>query len=433
MEFLIDSAREDLPPEELRRRLISLSTLVEVTRDLAGEIDLEKILASIAREACRGIGCERATVFQYEEDSKELVSKAFNALEIPEIRIKLSQGITGHVARTRKLANITDPANDSRWNGTFDDQTGFQTESILAVPILSPDESRLLGVLEMLNKHGGPFDAYDEALIQAFAQHAAVAFHRARLIYEVRRRSAMEMSLNVAREIQRSFMPNHLPEIPGYEVATWWFPNEAVGGDYCDVISLSDSRTALIIADVSGHGLGPSLIMASVRAGLRALLLDHSAPEILLGLLGHSMADDLRDGRFITMVLAALDPKKHNVEFANAGHSPAIHYDASEKQFRSLDATGMPLGVLDRPEYPQGPPIYLECGDLVVLCTDGIVEAMDEREEQFGLERLQQMIGQHAESPIDQLVKKIGREVEAHFVGENPPDDLTILAIRRNK
>jgi serine phosphatase RsbU (regulator of sigma subunit) len=189
----------------------------------------------------------------------------------------------------------------------------------------------------------------------------------------------------------------------------------------------------LVIADVSGHGLGPSLLMASVRAALRALILEHSAPEALLELLARALVTDLQNGRFITMMLAAIDPFNHVLEFANAGHAPAICYQARDQAFVMLEATGFPLGVVDEPSYDRSPPVAVEQGDLVVLCTDGIVEAMDSSNQHFGIERLQGIIREHADRPVSEIVHSIGRAVEAHYVGDSPPDDLTVLAARRQR
>lgn len=420
-----------LEPHELRRRLMGLNALVEATRDLAAEIDLDQILQTVTQRACMAMDCERASLFQYDARRHELHTRVVTELEIAEIRNKIDHGITGYVARTREVTNVANAADDPRWNSGVDLVTGFRTLNILAVPISTPHDARLLGVLEMINKRGHPFDDFDEELAQAFGQHAAAALDRARLVDELRRRSSTEASLSVAREIQRGFMPSALPEVAGYDLATWWFPNEAVGGDYCDVVRMRDGRLGLIVADVSGHGLGPSLIMASLRAGLRALMLEHARTDVLMANVAHSMSGDLRDGRFITMILGALDPEAHTLEFSNAGHAPALHYSATTGKFTPLEATGLPLGVLEKPLYPPGPPIFLMPGDVLVLCTDGIVEAMDANEEQFGMERLKEIIVQHAGDSSSKLVHEIGTHVTGHYVGENPPDDLTVLALRR--
>ena len=427
------AAKSPLDSAELERRLDALRRLLDVTGALAAEVDQSRLLATIAHSACEALDCERASVYRYDAATDELYTTTATRLEVAEIRKPADRGISGWVARQRKLANVTHPAADPRWDSAIDVETGYTTRNILAGPIASPHDGRLLGVLELLNKKVGAFDALDEDLLTAFSQHVAVALDRTRLVAEIKRQEASRASLEIARQVQRGFMPSTLPEIPGYEVATWWFPNEAVGGDYCDVFPLRDGRTALVIADVSGHGLGPSLIMASVRAALRALALDHAATEVLLNLLAHALAVDLIDGRFITLVLAALDWRTHRVEYANAGHAPAMHYRAKTRDFVVLESTGLPLGVLDRPEYPQGPPVAMSVGDLLVLCTDGIVEAMNESDERFGQARLERIVRECAGRPVSELVQRVGAEVSAHYVGESPPDDLTILVVRRNE
>lgn len=418
---------------ELQEQLDGLTRLLDVARVLAAEINLTKVLETITHEACKALDCDRASLFQYDAKRDELFTLVTTELEIAEIRHDLDHGITGHVARTRELANVSDPYQDPRWNRSVDRATGYKTRNILATALASPHDNRLLGVLQLLNKNDGSFSRFDEQLVQAFSQHAAVALDRARLVDELHSRQAIETSLNVARDIQRGFMPSRLPEIPGYEVASWWFPNQAVGGDYCDVIALRDGRIGLVVADVSGHGLGPSLLMASVRAALRALILEHSSPEVLLGILGRSLADDLQDGRFVTMILSALDFQGHTVEYANAGHAPAMHYCRESGSFTTLETTGLPIGVLDRPEYPQGPPVTMHVGDLLFLCTDGIVESMDAAGEQFGMKRLEAILREHHARPLDELVRHVGACVEGHFEGDYPPDDLTILAVRRRE
>jgi sigma-B regulation protein RsbU (phosphoserine phosphatase) len=185
------------------------------------------------------------------------------------------------------------------------------------------------------------------------------------------------------------------------------------------------------VADVCGHGLGPSLLMASVRASLRTLVLSHSSPQLLIEALSMALAEDYQPGAFVTMILAMLDPAANALHFANAGHAPAILYRAASCDFIDLESTALPIGILDQPDCPLGPRLELALGDVLVLGTDGIVESMDERGNQFGLERLQQLIASLADEPAAQLVQKIGREVEQHYIGDSPPDDLTLLALRR--
>lgn len=422
---------EDLPPHELRDRLRGLTRLLEVTREVAQEVDLDALLEIIAREACRALDCDRASLYQFDPATRELHTRVATELEIEEIRRSVDRGVTGDVARSRCIANIPAAASDPRWSSRVDRQTGYHTRNILAAPVISPRGDELLGVLQVLNKREGAFDRFDEELIEAFSGHAAVAIDRARLVEELRKREATQASLNIARSVQQGFMPGDLPRTPGLDIAFWWFPNEAVGGDYCDVIPLRDGRLGLVMADVSGHGLGPSLIMASVRAALRALLLGECEPEALLRMLNQAVYPDLQDSRFVTLVLALLDPRRGRITYSNAAHAPALLYRAATDEFATLSTTGMPLGVMEDQEFPHGEPLLFLPGDVLLLCTDGIVEAADGDEKLFGEPRLRTIIRELHQQPAAELVQAIGQAVSRHIRGRTPEDDLTILAVRR--
>lgn len=415
--------------ELMQRRFQSLLRLLEIARMLADEIDSDRIMDVAVREAGRAVDCERAGFYAYDSSSKELYTQATFGFEGEPFRVLLGQGITGAVGERRAAEIVGDPQSDPRWSRRIDHITGFPTRNLLAAPVLTADD-RLLGVLLLLNKRDGEFDDFDLQLARAFCEHTAAALHRAELVDAARRQQAVETALETAREIQRGFMPHSLPEIAGYEAASWWLPNQAIGGDYCDLVLLRDGHLGLIVADVSGHGLGPSLLMASVRAALRALILVQNSPETVLSMLGKTLQRDLQND-FITMFFGSVDVVTHNLHFANAGHAPALHYSAKRNRFRTLDATGMPLGVQDPPEYVTGPTVRLEAGDLVVLCTDGIVEAMDEHGKQFGLTRLKDIVRKNLHGSLDDLVRTIGDEVKRHYQAEAPADDLTLLALRR--
>jgi serine phosphatase RsbU (regulator of sigma subunit) len=131
-------------------------------------------------------------------------------------------------------------------------------------------------------------------------------------------------------------------------------------------------------------------------------------------------------------MLAEIDPSTHRLEYANAGHAPAIHFKAAEQVFEPLPATGFPLGVVDADVHEGAPLLHLDVGDLLVLCTDGIVEAMNAAAQPFGQRRLERIIRDCAKQPVSEIVREVGRQVELHYAGESPPDDLTILATRRN-
>ncbi len=422
---------ETLPIDTLQQRLAGSMKLVDTTCRLAAQHDLGQVLETITDSACAALCCERASLYLYDERSQELHTRVVTELEIEEIRTSLESGITGWVARRRKVANIPDPSNDARWNSSIDRQTGFHTRNILAVPLISPHDDRLVGVLQLLNKIDGEFDQFDEHLIQAFGSHAAIALERAQFLDEARHTRELEIEIEMGRQIQISFLPERLPEIAGYEVAAWWQPAQAVSGDYYDILQLPDGRLLLTVGDVSGHGVGPSLLMASVRAMLRVLTRTCTDPARILSLLGETIDHDLSSGRFITLLIAALDPVTHELEFANAGHGPALHYCRATGEFQHLASTSLPLGFVTDFKTQRSETLHVDAGDLLLLGTDGAIELKNENDEIFARERLEKLVHENCDKPASVLLPIIRDAITAFHPGELPPDDVTLMLLER--
>lgn len=414
----------------LRKRLDALSRLVDLTGRLAAEHDLDAVLTAAAELACEAIGCERASLFVFDETAQSLIMRVATEVEIGELRLPLGQGIAGWVAARRELVNVPDPPADLRWSDVADRVTGFTTRNLLAAPLLSPPDGKLVGVLQLLNKDKG-FDAFDERLVTAFASHAAIAIERAALLDDAKRSESMKMNLDVGRQIQNGFLPKCLPTIPGYEIAAWWQPAEGVGGDYYDVLPLPDGRVGLVIADVSGHGIGPSLLMASVRAMLHVLARTESDPSRIMSLLSETIRGDFELGRFVTLLFAVLNPVTHELTWVNAGHGPSLLLNRATGTCRMLDSTALPLGFSDDHEFPTAGPAVLATGDLLLLATDGAIELCDERGQMFGRRRLEQVFLDHQHEPANAVCEALKAAITAACPHSPPPDDVTLLVLER--
>src|SRR5262245_47999230 len=420
------------PADWVRHRLIGLTKLMEITRRLSAQTELGPILEIITEGACQALECERASLFLYDEKRRELYTRVTTDLEIHEIRTSLDTGFNGWVGRHKRPLNVPEPAADERWNSTIDRQTGFQTRSILAAPLISPRDERLLGTIELLNKKTGQaFDQADENLLLAFAAHAAVSLERVELLENFNKTREIEVSLDAARKLQAGFLPQRLPAIEGYELAGWWQPALGVAGDYYDVLPLPDGRLALAVADVSGHGLGPSLIMASARAMLHVLSRTLSDPARLLGLVNETLTPDLKLGRFVTFLLGALDTRRHLFRFANAGHGPAFHLQRRTGRIRDLEATGCPVGITLDEMTESTQPVALEPGDLVVLATDGAVEQRNSAGDMIGRTRFERLVCDNQTLPASRLISLLKSEVGGYYRGSHPDDDVTILILER--
>jgi serine phosphatase RsbU (regulator of sigma subunit) len=268
-----------------------------------------------------------------------------------------------------------------------------------------------------------------------FAQVVADIYGALRQVRELQAEQVrVQTSLRLAHEVQAGFFPRKLPQVPGYEIVASSRSPEATGGDYYDVIPLASWRIGLVVADVSGHGLAPSLLMASLRALLRGFALRGEAPpERLLTDLNASMLDDLRPRHFITLVYGVLDPVAHRISWANAGHGPVVlHLATGQDHVRSLvedEARGCPLGIL--PEgYQACAPVSLSAGDLLILGSDGVVETR-RAGATFGVERLQEVILQHRHRPVQDVHDALLKATMSYHDGPCPDDDLTLLLLRR--
>lgn len=411
-------------------RLGSLTRLLDVAVRLGVEHDLDRILRIATQGVCEAVGCDRASLFLADHDKRELLTRVVTELEIEEIRHPFDRGVIGWVATAQEVLCVPDPHHDARWDSSVDRRTGFRTLNILAAPILSVPDRRLLGVLQLLNKPTG-FDPLDERLVQAFAAHVAIALERCRLEAEARQHAALRQTLETGRKIQSSLLPAELPRIPGYEVAAWWQPAEFVSGDYYDWLPQDNSNWSFVIGDVSGHGLAAALLMASVRAMARVLSQTEADPQAFVEILRESIEPDLSTGRFITLLCATVDPQTHVARMWNAGHGPAYIVRAATGYCEKICATTTPLGFPRIPSEVTSTTVTLAPGDLVLLGTDGIVEVTDTSGTMFGVARLLDVVREQRHTPASTIVATVASAVQDFHGLASPPDDTTLVIVRR--
>lgn len=413
---------------DAQRQLQDLHVLLDVARAMAGTAELDSLLVLILESARRLLHAERATLFMYDPQSDELYSRFTH--DTGEIRFPANKGIAGAVAQSRQTLNIPDAYADSRFHREIDRATGFQTRCMLTIPLVGLDD-RLVGVMQVLNKVGGPFLAYDERLGEALAAQVAVALQRGQLQEHYVRKKQMERSLAIAREIQQSLFPRRMPQVPGYDLAGWSRPADETGGDCLDFLLLPDGRLAVTLADVSGHGVGPALIMAETRALLRALAPVAGTPDETLRRANGYLWDDLTSGRFVTTFFGMLDPVAHALAYASAGHGPLLWYESAGGTVRESEATGLPLGLMEPTDIEAGEPVALAPGDMGIFLTDGFMEAQDPEGKFFGVERLSALIRDNAGRDAAELITVLEREVTRFVAGGPQLDDLTAVVVKR--
>jgi sigma-B regulation protein RsbU (phosphoserine phosphatase) len=372
-----------------------LRKLIEANRSLAEIESLDDLFSRLLDLAKEVMAAEASFIFLYNSDTHllEIVSlkddlfgdKADEILK-PSIKLKMGEGIAGWVAQNRKAVMIKDAQNDPRFSKVADKQRKLSTRTILAVPLVQAEE--LLGVLNVLNSRNKPFfDNEDLALLESFADLAAVAIIRSRLLEHRIEQERFRAELEAAAKIQKLFWPK-MPEL-GEGSHVWAFsdPAASVGGDLYDVIPMPDGSWLVYVADVAGKGLPAALMMAALSAKIRSIAPLHNEVNKLLAHVNKEMHELMsEEGFFATMVLGRYWPRTGRVHIARAGHPyPLWVINRRLRELPKLD--GISLGVDYGTEYEETE-FVLSPGEAILFITDGVTEAENEESELFGNDRL---------------------------------------------
>lgn len=415
-------------------RSADLEALLDVARRLGAAVDLDGLLAAVAAAATGVLDCERATVFLHDHVAGELHSRVATGISdspLGEIRFPVTQGIAGEVARTGTTVNLPDAYADPRFNAAIDRSSGFRTRNMLAVRLVGHDGTSV-GVLQLLNKRSGPFASRDEEVATFLAGQAGVAIERQTLIDHLVDKRRIERDLSIARDIQQGLLPRDIPTVPGFGIAGWNRPAAETGGDFYDVLPLADGRVAFAIADVTGHGIGPALVMAEARALFRAAVRQSGDLERTVTEMHDLLCLDLAPGRFVTACCGILSPGDGTIDYLSAGQGPILYWDASTSAIRTLDAQGPPLGFIPEFAYGGTETVRLGPGDAVVLVTDGFFEWARGDGTAFGIPRVEEIVRHHGSGPPAALIAALTAAVEAFAAGAPQEDDLTALVVARD-
>lgn len=243
--------------------------------------------------------------------------------------------------------------------------------------------------------------------------------------------AAAAKEFGLAREIQQRLFPQRAPTVPGFEIAGVSYPAVETGGDSFDFIPMPEGDLGLVVSDVSGHGMGPALIMAETRAYLRIVAYNRRDAGLVLTRANEVLVEDLEDGgRFVTSVLVRLDPGAGQLAFANAGHPAGYVLGADGGVRHALARGGPPLGVEAQTAYTESAPVDLEAGDLILLTTDGVEEAESPDGEEFGEVRLLNVVQAHRELPAREIIAAVRAAVAAFCGAQAQQDDMTLVVVK---
>ena len=405
-----------------------MAAILAVTRALAAPFDLGTMLAEVTAAACRVLRAERSSVWLHDANNDEMVLEV--ASDIRQVRVPVGSGLVGACARERRLVNVPDCYADPRFDASVDRRSGFRTRCSLTLPLVD-HEGGFVGVMQVLNKAQGVFDAADETLAQALAAQCAVALARVQLTAALLESEKMRQELELARVVQMSTLPAQLPVLPGYDMHATFLPASQTGGDTYD-LALTAQGLLVVLGDATGHGIAPALSVTQMHAMLRMALRLGADLETAFRQVNDQLAATLPAGHFVTAFIGLLDAAAHRLRFLSGGQAPILHFCAAEAACVAYKATSFPMGAMPLAKLRPAIEISLAPDDVLVLLTDGIYEYEDATGAQFGVQRVEQVLREHHRGDSATLARHLLQAVRDFARGAPQDDDVTMVLLKRS-
>ena len=405
-----------------------LRRLLEVSRDLARPFDLSTMLYAVVDAAKELLDAEAGTVWQFHPDQNELELRVARGLD--PIRIPADRGIVGECVRTLAPINVSDCYADPRFNRDVDRATGKRTRCMLSLPLIGYDDL-LVGVLQVVNRRNGSFDADDEAVASALAAQCAVALQRVQMTERLVSAEKLRQEISVAREVQMGTLPKAPPVVAGYDFAGLFKPTDDTGGDTYDFVTCDDGRVFVLMGDATGHGIGPALSATQVRAMLRVAQRLGAGLDEVFRHINDQLVVDLPEDRFVTAFLGQLDPRSHELHYHSGGQGPLLHFRAADLSCDFYPPTTFPLGAMPLPVLKPARTVELAPGDVFALVSDGVYEYEDTEARQFGEQGVADVLCRYHDRPMPYLLGRLMGALRTFGQGAPQLDDITVVLIRR--
>jgi sigma-B regulation protein RsbU (phosphoserine phosphatase) len=404
---------------QVNYRLVEMEALYDVGLAVAATLNLDRLSEEILMRAVSLLDARRGALYILETATPGHAGQ-----------YRLAGTFGGEAAPAFSLENL-DLAAFLEGGAPAPDDLLPGARHVMGVPIEIDSTPRgLLALGDKESRKGvGPFLAADRRTLALFANQAAIALENARLHLEALEKERLEREMHVAAEIQRQILPKGAPHVPGYDIAGWNRPARQVGGDYYDFFVKGEDRVGLVVGDVSGKGIPAALLVSTLHSAL-SLMLDQTGfgPSLLERLNSHIL-ESSSSNKFITMLLAQLDPRTGDLAYINAGHNPGLVL-RREGGVEELGSTGLPIGLLAASRF-QARTLNVEVGDLVCLYSDGITECESADAEEFGVARLVEQMRGHTGRPLDAVLEDIQQSLAQYSAGLPQGDDQTLVLLRR--
>lgn len=409
--------------------------LVRIVNELDGVLNLDEVLGRLLDTLRTAMGYDAAGIFVLNREEvfpgyglswRTIAASVRRGFEgpLPDVDrlLALGQGLVGHVLATGEPAVAPDVRTDPRYV-----MGRPSTRSELAVPVCAG--GRLVGAMNLESDEAGAYAEEDAEPLRLFADAAAIAVEKAILYRLFVQRERLEDQLRLAHETRAATGTAEWRDLPGWDAAGFSRPRHEIGGDYYDRIPLADGRVGVVVADVSGKGSLAAMTVATFRAILRAQVEGEPEPVRTAGAANRLLRDRVRPTEYVTAVWGVLDPGRGLISYSNCGHVPPLLVRA-DGAFTRLTTGGPPLGLLASARYLSGE-VSLEAGDLLVLFTDGVVETEGPGEDEYGSDRLVEVVRAARSLSSTGVIDAVVRSVAEFRGSDEPADDFTLLVLKR--
>src|SRR5437588_2823126 len=429
-------------PEIAQRSAVGLSTidklrmLLDITKTISRSLDLDEVLnlvmdtldslipydaAGIYLVKCSAPLAEREGQLDETCVFHTQAVRGYDIDDLQELHLKMGEGLIGHVAVTGKPYVSADVRRDPRYINSRP-----RTNSEMVAPIVSNNE--VIGVFDLESDDLNAYSNDDMEVLMLLASQVAIIIEKVMLHDQLIEKKRLETQLEVARQAQLELLPARDPELEGFDISAYNFPTEEVSGDYYDWVRIYDDQIGIVIADVSGKGVPAALLMAFLRASLRAATHIGYAPHISMSKVNYLLWESIERNQFVTAFYGILDATNRTIAYSNAGHNPPLLMD-KDGTIRFEERGGVPLGMFRDTRYYE----YFETmepGQMLVLYTDGVTEAMNTAGEEYGLHRLVEAVRQAGELTAHEIIDFVHRDVIEWTEGLGAHDDVTFFIIK---
>ena len=415
------------------RKMKEVQSLHNLSSAINSEPDFNKLVLMITNMANEVTEASSTWLEILDEKHDKLYiasSKKLTSNEIKTAKLSTSEGLSGKIFKQKKAAIINEISKDPEFSYIKSWKAGVN--SLLAVPLITT-KNKIMGIIFVAKNYEFGFEPDDLAMLQAFSNQVVIAIENSKLLKDSIQRERLEQELKIAKEVQQKLLPQEIPQIKGFDISAISFTANEVGGDYYDFISYDKNNFGVVVADVSGKGTSAAFYMAEMKGIIKSLSSIYKAPKDLFSHANEILFEQLEKKAFITASLVSIDSKKKEVRYIRAGHCPLIYYSHEKNELDYKTPKGIGLGLCNQKLFDMNleeEKFSLKSGDIVVIYSDGLDEARNIFDEEYGEAKIGQLVVKSKDQNADDIKHSILDDIVA-FTGKAPMhDDMTLAVIK---